>query len=951
MGTVGIIILLMSTFCNVLLGNRTVVYIIRNKIRCIAQNCPLNQTFEPCTKDNEKDNCKPCLPGTFMPDRINTADWNKSIPGCIRNDCNDCDPIESILGNKDTCGKTERAHCVCDRERLYYGENDPGPVTSCTKKEGDLCDRIGVQLNQRGECEPCPPGTEKNSNDYSLCKKITVSQKTTTPEPETKLRDTESTTHPNTTSAKKPPPTPNGTTQLPPSNSSDNTTIVIAVSAVIVPLVLCLVIFCCLRSRRHRQYSKYQTADDGKCCGIQRDSSSMNSSQNSEKDLLVNENIVKQGEKEGYPIKPMQKVMPMISVDESVKNENEEELFDSLDAAFPNNRTREDHASGGREQIACQQSGWRSQEYDYTEVKFVYSPDETDLKVPYRNSLNPGVDLDRTRVKTVYSEETEVKQIAGGQSSRILDNDDRPVMKSVVKIQVTSSQSVSQGVTPVQAVMKSVGKIPVTSSQSVSQGVPPVQAVMKSVGEIPVTSSQSVSQGVPPVQVFPSPSVNQMRQGDIPQTMVSTSSPANQRREGSVPQTMAIISSPSNQRREGSVPQLVASISSQSNQIVVLPSSAANQRSEVNTPQMMVSPSSPLNKGELCNFDAVQQNCIQPTVCQPTKNSESLNSDALFGSGSAVLENEMKNTSNNIAHVHHNWKTDMKQSSSGMHSSQKNFNGELENSNNVSLCDFECQTETTKGHSNGRTISYGGLIISETDENSDVLVSSQPTSDTARQINVSTSYHPHIEQEGMKQSSYEHLAESSQHHPDQSSQHHPDQSSQSLPFYHCTGARPVSAAENSTIVPIGASVQNSHILSVENSGTSSGYGTARRSEMGTFIQRDEGKANQTSIMLSEPPIVNSLLRSKSRNSDPHGTEKHRSSDSLGLSRLQNAPLMNLNSSDEVAQIEIQQVPPLIKGGLDRARASLERRHENLQHHALDHAVVQQSGGVESGYCS
>lgn len=39
--------------------------------------------------------------------------------------------------------------------------------------------------------------------------------------------------------------------------------------------------------------------------------------------------------------------------------------------------------------------------------------------------------------------------------------------------------------------------------------------------------------------------------------------------------------------------------------------------------------------------------------------------------------------------------------------------------------------------------------------------------------------------------------------------------------------------------------------------------------------------------------------------------------------------------------EIQQVPPLIKGGLDRARASLERRHENLQHHALDHAVVQQ----------
>lgn len=55
-----------------------------------------------------------------------------------------------MLDNPDTCGISEFARCVCDRTKLYYGVNKHGTVTSCTKKTGDLCDRPGIQLNQRG---------------------------------------------------------------------------------------------------------------------------------------------------------------------------------------------------------------------------------------------------------------------------------------------------------------------------------------------------------------------------------------------------------------------------------------------------------------------------------------------------------------------------------------------------------------------------------------------------------------------------------------------------------------------------------------------------------------------------------------------------------------------------------------------------------------------------------
>lgn len=136
---------------------------------CFTVNCSVNQYFSPCTENEQADECKDCPPGTLMLDKIDTYNWEES-PACRSNECDECDISDSVLDNPETCGSTEFARCVCDRTKLYYGTNKPGTVTSCMKKEGDLCDRQGVQLNQRGECEPCPAGTEKTTNDTSLCK-------------------------------------------------------------------------------------------------------------------------------------------------------------------------------------------------------------------------------------------------------------------------------------------------------------------------------------------------------------------------------------------------------------------------------------------------------------------------------------------------------------------------------------------------------------------------------------------------------------------------------------------------------------------------------------------------------------------------------------------------------------------------------------------------------------
>uniref|UniRef100_A0A8W8JRB9 Uncharacterized protein n=1 Tax=Magallana gigas TaxID=29159 RepID=A0A8W8JRB9_MAGGI len=57
---------------------------------------------------------------------------------------------EAVLDNPDTCGISEMARCVCDLTKLFYGENKHGTATACTKKTGDLCNRPGIQLNQRG---------------------------------------------------------------------------------------------------------------------------------------------------------------------------------------------------------------------------------------------------------------------------------------------------------------------------------------------------------------------------------------------------------------------------------------------------------------------------------------------------------------------------------------------------------------------------------------------------------------------------------------------------------------------------------------------------------------------------------------------------------------------------------------------------------------------------------
>ncbi|XP_061197638.1 uncharacterized protein LOC133205784 [Saccostrea echinata] len=902
----------------------------RGQIRCFVQNCSKNQVFLPCTKDNTSDLCIDCPVGYFMPDRIDTSKWTEP-PDCYKNDCDQCDTIESVLDNPKECGDTEKAHCVCDRTKNYYGENSPGPVTSCTLKIGDLCHRKGTQLNQKGECEPCPPGTEKNRADSSLCTKIETKE-ITTPKQGTETLNKHSTAILQTTSTYTSSTIPNG--KLPTSDSDVGTVIGVIVGVVVFLSVIIILIVLC--SRKCRKINDNDKTDSEICCPLERprDSTSEDSSTGSETGLLLNKDKTRKHEEtNGYPVKPTIAVKPMLSVDETKKDE-EEEFDNSLNVGgFVNDVNTENNNSTGRDRNIRPHTELDSLGHNATEVKVVHSRDETDLKVPVQTCSNGGQDLHRTRVKTTYSEETEVKQIGSSPSSRRIQDNSNSGVKPFVSSDETAEKQVVLGDSRRMLDSYSTRVKPFVSSEETSR---------KEIGRDHF--SETLNNVCTDFKADVSPEVTCLKESEMQaKTPVSV--------VRSVQPVSPVIPPIQFQSREGS----------DLNEVNVTQVSPANQRQQAGVVHV-----------------SNQNNSVQPTVCPITDRSESLGSDTIVGIASD--KNAHKNTTNKVTLSHQSQQPEINQEESSSFEKQSSQT-RSEEINDVA--DSDRCTEKNKGHSHTETV-CGGLISKgylSNDEGESVELASTEINKCilGNATAISAKYQPNVMSRSSQESDVHHpnqyvphqshqsnlnqQVQSNQPQPDHCSQHQPDQPSQQQQaqsrFNNINNGLEMKSNSSSVPIPSGASPQNSGAsyvqMSVQNSAATSGYGTARRSEMGTLSETANNIGHERSInnTSSAPLIVNSLLRSDSRNAGDHLEERKTSSnDSLGTSGLNNAPSLNPESSDEVKQIEEMKMPMVIKKEPDSRQQVLEGEIDSSMQRVLNQAFVAQGAPrAESGYCS
>nr|XP_022340824.1 uncharacterized protein LOC111135240 isoform X2 [Crassostrea virginica] len=367
----------------------------RGNRMCYTVKCPPNHIFTPCTENEGKDVCVPCEQGRFMPDIIDSSEWEDYSPFCLPNDCDQCDSTEAVLDNPDTCGITETARCVCDRTKLYYGVNGAGSVTSCTKKTGDLCDRPMYQLNQRGECERCPNGTEKTTADTSLCKKKENPTPTTSPT----VAD-----HPSTTLTLS--EMGGKTTESTPAESA---AIGAGIGVPVFVIVIVIIILCLYRKRKQRGNNEIGNKRE-KCYTHIVDSSDGSSHSSASDEPLMNQNTKNHFNNNSSislstSVKPTGLVKPMISVDESEKKGNTDS-DDNIDDEIMHGG----YLSEGTD-INVQPVGQEDNLNSITEEKYAYSADETDLKRPGASCVGTGPrDWENTELKTVDSESEETNR-------------------------------------------------------------------------------------------------------------------------------------------------------------------------------------------------------------------------------------------------------------------------------------------------------------------------------------------------------------------------------------------------------------------------------------------------------------------------------------------------------------------------------------------------------------
>lgn len=64
--------------------------------------------FTPCTENEGKDVCVPCEQGRFMPDIIDSSEWQDYSPFCLPNDCDQCDSTGTVKCRKNAMGKGQK---------------------------------------------------------------------------------------------------------------------------------------------------------------------------------------------------------------------------------------------------------------------------------------------------------------------------------------------------------------------------------------------------------------------------------------------------------------------------------------------------------------------------------------------------------------------------------------------------------------------------------------------------------------------------------------------------------------------------------------------------------------------------------------------------------------------------------------------------------------------------
>ncbi|CAC5405862.1 unnamed protein product [Mytilus coruscus] len=122
---------------------------LRKGLCCWTTRCE-DEGFLPCQTQNGTDVCEQCLDGEYVRGEYPTSGFESSpcveIPRCLQ---------EEI---RDDSGK-----CVCNRAEGYIRRLDNCEPTDIK------CDKPGIELSEKGICEPCKENFYKDINSNDLC--------------------------------------------------------------------------------------------------------------------------------------------------------------------------------------------------------------------------------------------------------------------------------------------------------------------------------------------------------------------------------------------------------------------------------------------------------------------------------------------------------------------------------------------------------------------------------------------------------------------------------------------------------------------------------------------------------------------------------------------------------------------------------------------------------------
>ena len=125
--------------------------------------CGQGHAIESCKSNFTRDACVVCSAGYVQPDVISsTADPNTTSCFKPTSPCFSEELTYSRTPVKAFC--TSLSGCKCNTAKCYFG--DP-----CLCLKGNECG-IGQFMNDKGECSPCPKGTEKNTTGCGPCRAI-----------------------------------------------------------------------------------------------------------------------------------------------------------------------------------------------------------------------------------------------------------------------------------------------------------------------------------------------------------------------------------------------------------------------------------------------------------------------------------------------------------------------------------------------------------------------------------------------------------------------------------------------------------------------------------------------------------------------------------------------------------------------------------------------------------